>query len=66
MEEHLERQDFAAALKELAGVRAEVDAFFDKVLVNAEDEAIRTNRLGLLTQLAALMNRVADISKLAA
>jgi len=43
-----------------------VDAFFDKVLVNAEDEAIRMNRLALLTQLGELMNRVADISKLAA
>jgi glycyl-tRNA synthetase beta chain len=65
VERHLERQDFTAALRELAGVRADVDAFFDKVLVNAEDEKVRTNRLALLTQLGALMNRVADISKLA-
>ena len=64
--EHLERQDFTAALKDLAGIRGEVDAFFDKVLVNAEDERVRLNRLALLTQLGALMNRVADISKLAA
>jgi glycyl-tRNA synthetase beta chain len=66
VEGHLERQDFTAALKDLAGIRDDVDAFFDKVLVNAEDEAIRMNRLALLTQLAELMNRVADISKLAA
>jgi glycyl-tRNA synthetase beta chain len=66
VEQHLERQDFTAALKELAGVRADVDAFFDKVLVNAEDERLRANRLALLTQLGTLMNRVADISKLAA
>lgn len=66
VERHLERQDFAAALKDLAGIRDDVDAFFDKVLVNAEDEKIRSNRLALLTQLGTLMNRVADISKLAA
>jgi glycyl-tRNA synthetase beta chain len=65
VEQHMERQDFTAALKELAGVRADVDAFFDKVLVNAEDEKLRMNRLALLTQLGTLMNRVADISKLA-
>jgi glycyl-tRNA synthetase beta chain len=66
VEQHLERQDFAAALKDLAGIRNDVDAFFDKVLVNAEDEKVRSNRLALLTQLGILMNRVADISKLAA
>jgi glycyl-tRNA synthetase beta chain len=66
IEAHLAREDFAAALKELAGLRGDVDAFFDKVLVNAEDEKLRMNRLALLTKLGALMNRVADISKLAA
>jgi len=66
VEGHMERQDYASALKDLAGIRDTVDAFFDKVLVNAEDEAVRMNRLALLTQLAELMNRVADISKLAA
>jgi glycyl-tRNA synthetase beta chain len=63
---HLEHGDFAQALEDLAGIRAEVDAFFDKVLVNAEDEAVRRNRLALLTELGTLMNQVADISKLAA
>jgi glycyl-tRNA synthetase beta chain len=66
VDQHMQRQDFAAALKDLAGIRDDVDAFFDKVLVNAEDEKLRDNRLALLTQLGALMNRVADISKLAA
>ena len=66
VESHMERNDYASALKDLAGIRDDVDAFFDKVLVNAEDEAIRVNRLALLTQLGELMNRVADISKLAA
>ena len=66
VEQDVQRQDFTAALKDLAGIRADVDAFFDKVLVNAEDEKVRANRLALLTQLGSLMNRVADISKLAA
>jgi glycyl-tRNA synthetase beta chain len=58
--------DYTGALKDLANVRVDVDAFFDKVLVNAEDERVRRNRLGLLTRLGAVMNRVADISKLSA
>jgi glycyl-tRNA synthetase beta chain len=57
-------KDFSGALKDLAGVRAEVDAFFEKVLVNAEDQKLRQTRLGLLTKLGSVMNRVADISKL--
>ena len=47
-------------------MRTEVDRFFDDVMVNAEDAALRANRLALLGQLDGLMNRVADISKLAA
>ena len=43
-----------------------VDAFFDNVMVNVEDAALRANRLALLAQLQQAMNRVADISKLAA
>jgi glycyl-tRNA synthetase beta chain len=60
------RQDYAGALKSLAGMREAVDAFFDKVMVNAEDPALRANRLALLAQLEPLMNRVADISMLSA
>ena len=58
--------DYGSALHLLAGMRAEVDKFFDDVMVNAEDASLRANRLALLGQLDALMNRVADISKLAA
>ena len=58
--------DYSGALHLLAGMRAEVDRFFDDVMVNAEDAALRANRLALLGQLDGLMNRVADISKLAA
>ncbi|MGS0623992.1 glycine--tRNA ligase subunit beta [Ralstonia sp. VS2407] len=60
------RGDFTTALKTLAGLREAVDTFFDGVMVMAEDTALRDNRLALLGELHGLMNRVADISKLAA
>jgi glycyl-tRNA synthetase beta chain len=59
-----ERGDYAASLQSLAALRAPVDAFFDKVMVNAEDAALRNNRLGLLATLHQAMNRVADLSRL--
>jgi glycyl-tRNA synthetase beta chain len=58
--------DFAGTLKTLAQLRDDVDAFFNDVMVMAEDEALRNNRLALLSSLHGMMNRVADISKLAA
>ncbi|MDP5007412.1 MAG: glycine--tRNA ligase subunit beta [Glaciimonas sp.] len=58
--------DFEQALKNLAQLRPEVDAFFNDVMVNAEDEQLRNNRFSLLSNLHALFNLVADISKLAA
>ena len=61
-----ESGDYTASLKALAALKEPVDAFFDDVMVNAEDPALRANRLALLSQLHAAMNRVADISKLAA
>jgi glycyl-tRNA synthetase beta chain len=57
--------DYAANLKALAALKEPVDAFFDKVMVNAEDPALKANRLGLLATLHSAMNRVADLSKLA-
>lgn len=60
-----ERGDYAASLQALAALKAPVDAFFDGVMVNAEDAALRNNRLGLLATLHQAMNRVADLSKLA-
>jgi glycyl-tRNA synthetase beta chain len=57
--------DYAASLQTLAGLRAPVDAFFDGVMVNAEDPALRANRLSLLAQLHRAMNRVADLARLA-
>jgi glycyl-tRNA synthetase beta chain len=58
--------DFAGTLKTLAQLKNEVDAFFNDVMVMAEDVALRNNRLALLSSLHGMMNRVADISKLAA
>ena len=62
----LEAGDYTASLQTLAALRAPVDAFFEGVMVNADDLAVRANRLGLLATLHAAMNRVADLSKLAA
>ena len=59
-------QDYTASLQALAALRAPVDAFFDGVMVNADDPALKANRLALLQQLHSAMNRVADLSKLAA
>lgn len=58
--------DYTESLQALAVLRAPVDAFFDGVMVNAEDPALRSNRLGLLAKLHAAMNQVADLSKLSA
>jgi glycyl-tRNA synthetase beta chain len=60
-----DRRDFTASLQQLAALKAPVDSFFDKVMVNAEDPKVRANRLGLLAILRDEMNRVADLSKLA-
>jgi glycyl-tRNA synthetase beta chain len=57
--------DYTASLKALAALKAPVDDFFDNVMVNAEDPALKANRLGLLATLHQAMNRVADLSKLA-
>ncbi len=57
--------DYTANLQALAALKEPVDAFFDKVMVNAEDPALKANRLGLLATLHTAMNRVADLSKLA-
>ena len=57
--------DYTGSLLALAALRAPVDAFFDQVMVNAEDPALRANRLALLQRMHAAMNRVADLSRLA-
>ncbi len=61
-----EAGDYTASLQTLAALRATVDAFFDGVMVNADEMDLRLNRLGLLATLHQAMNRVADLSRLAA
>ena len=62
---HVANADYAEALKALAAVRAEVDRFFDEVMVNVDEPLLRANRLGLLKALFEQLNAVADISRLA-
>ena len=61
----LESEHFEAAMAALAGLRGPVDAFFDRVLVNADDAAVRQNRLRLLSQVQGAMGQVADFSQVA-
>jgi glycyl-tRNA synthetase beta chain len=65
LEPELEREDFTAAMGSLAKLRAPVDAFFDKVLVNDPDQDVRMNRLKLLSQIKDAAGRVADFSLIA-
>lgn len=60
----VEANDFAGAMSALAQLRAPVDAFFDSVMVNAEDAAIRENRLNLLNRIREATQTVADFSKI--
>ena len=62
----LDQEKFTDALCSLAALKAPVDEFFDRVMVNVDDPQLRNNRLLLLMQLDSAMNHVADISRLAA
>lgn len=57
-------ENYAGAMAALAGLRAPVDMFFDSVTVNADDAALRVNRLKLLSEIRETMNRVADFSQI--
>ena len=57
-------EDFAGAMAALAALRAPVDGFFETVTVNAEDAALRVNRLKLLSEIRTTMNQVADFSQI--
>jgi glycyl-tRNA synthetase beta chain len=65
-EKQFDAGKYTEALKLLAPLKTPVDAFFDHVMVNVDDAKLRENRLALLSDLHTLMNRVADLSKLAA
>ncbi len=60
----LQTEDFGAAMSDLARLRAPIDAFFDKVTVNADDPALRINRLALLARIRVVTGQVADFSKI--
>jgi glycyl-tRNA synthetase beta chain len=60
----LEKEDFAAAMHQMAALRPPVDALFDGVKVNTEDRQVRENRLSLLASLRATLHQVADFSKI--
>jgi len=60
----LDAEDFTGTMAALAKLRGPVDAFFEKVTVNAEDKDLRANRLRLLTQIRTTLNAVADFSKI--
>ena len=62
--EHAAKEDFEGAMRALAQLRPAVDAFFDKVTVNADDPALRANRLKLLSQLRRATRAVADFSRI--
>jgi glycyl-tRNA synthetase beta chain len=56
------KRDYHAALARLAKLRPAVDAFFDGVMVNVDDDALRQNRLALLAQVRGVFARIADLS----
>ncbi|WP_425505240.1 glycine--tRNA ligase subunit beta [Sphingomonas sinipercae] len=60
----IDAEDFTAAMDALSSLRAPIDAFFDKVTVNADDAAVRARRLNLLMRFRDAVNRVADFSKI--
>jgi glycyl-tRNA synthetase beta chain len=64
VEERIRADDFPGALKAITGLKPTVDTFFDKVMVMAEDKALRENRIRLLTEIGTLFNQVADFSKI--
>jgi glycyl-tRNA synthetase beta chain len=59
-------KNYLAALREIAGLRGAVDTFFDQVMVMAEDEKVKNNRLALLTGIARLFGGIADIARISA
>ncbi|TIL82410.1 MAG: glycine--tRNA ligase subunit beta, partial [Mesorhizobium sp.] len=61
----INNEDFSAAMLALSALREPVDSFFERVLVNDEDQAVRANRLALLARIRAATGQVADFSKIA-
>jgi glycyl-tRNA synthetase beta chain len=64
LSQNLAKEAYSEVMEQLAGLRAPIDAFFDKVTVNCEDRMLRVNRLRLLSQIRDTMNRIADFSQI--
>jgi glycyl-tRNA synthetase beta chain len=64
LSQNLAKEAYSEVMVQLAGLRAPIDAFFDKVTVNCEDRMLRVNRLRLLSQIRDTMNRIADFSQI--
>ncbi|WP_438356812.1 DALR anticodon-binding domain-containing protein [Phaeobacter italicus] len=60
----IEAEDFAAAMGSMAALRAPVDAFFEAVQVNSDNEVVRRNRLNLLSQIRKVVGQVADLTRI--
>ena len=60
----LEKENYQAVMQEIAKLRGPIDAFFEKVTVNDNDEAVRSNRLAMLSKIKGTLNQVADFSKI--
>lgn len=65
VDDHVAREDYEGAFAVLAELRPAVDAFFDAVMVNADDAKVRTNRLAILSGLRAVTRKLADFSRIA-
>lgn len=63
--QEIRNEDFSAAMRVLSSLRESVDSFFEQVLVNDEDAAVRANRLALLSRIRAATGEVADFSRIA-
>ncbi|OWK22442.1 hypothetical protein AJ88_09635 [Mesorhizobium amorphae CCBAU 01583] len=63
--EAIQNEDFSTAMLALSVLREPVDSFFERVLVNDEDQAVRANRLALLARIRAATGKVADFSRIA-
>ena len=64
IEDRVRAEDYAGAMADMATLRGPLDAFFEQVTVNASEPTIRRNRLRLLNQVRATMDRVADFSRI--
>ena len=62
--QNLADEAYSKVMTQLAGLRAPIDTFFDKVTVNCDDQTLRVNRLGLLSQIRDTMNQIADFSQI--